>query len=849
MDSVLVKWNVCIYLRFGILKLPYKNFIKQHIKNTLMMKRYTIAKAFALLATLFATNALIAQQARVQIIHNAAGIALDTVDVYVNDQLLDNVAFRTATGILRLSPGSYNINLNHKSSADSGDQVLARFTVNLVANAANFGHLIMVTGVEDPSNYEANPDSRNTGVELIIRRNVAIGTTNQTIAPSTIIHASTDAPGVNITTRPSSSVVNLSNVRYGDTTGNVFLPAQESFIDVTIHSSSTLFKSYIAPLQLFPARALTVFASGFVNPAANQNGSAFGLFVVDTNGGAAIPLSEGFRVQFINTSTDTSISAVDIWQNSVRIRQNLNRLQATPMLNLTSGNNQYTVTRAGSPNENTDVLFSTDTPITINSGESYIVFVSGVVDTNAYPTNPDGLDRSLALIGFNNFNESVATIGQFDLQYFNSITNASSIELNRGAATVTPMFNATAYAGLSNRISLTTIGNNAYILRENIDGELIRTYRLLVPANYANRVATLVSVGFKKDDDLPEGALLSSYQLVFTNGEVVPLTELNAFIQIVHASADPSIAEVDVYINGEKILDNFGFSQATPFLPVVPYKTLAVGVAPANSTSATEAFFTTNVLADSSRYHYAVASGLRNITGFAANPNNVDRSFALLINNTARLDAALNTKNIDLMYFHSMTDAPATEAQGRNQTSFLSRNNNFKTFHGYRAHSAFNEIPFELIEFESRALLYRRHVDLLSHQGKTGLVIATGFKNPAQNQNGRGIEMFIIWPEGAVDSFYIPTSLQSAQQQLLQFVAYPNPASEQIKVAFHSHINAQTAIEMYDLSGKLLQSFNKTSIAGYNEMELNVANFTNGLYIIKVTNGETTGHSKITITR
>lgn len=813
------------------------------------MKRYTFAKAFAVLVTLFATNTLMAQQARVQIIHNAAGTALDTVDVYVNDQLLDNVAFRTATGILRLDPGTYNVNLNHKSSIDSGDQVLARFTLELTANATNFGHLVMVTGVEDTANYAANPDGRSTGVQLIVRRNVAIGTTNQTIVPSTIIHASSDAPGVNITTRPSSAIVNLSNVRYGDTTGNVFLPAQQSFIDVTINSNSTLFKSYIAPLQLFAGRTLTVFASGFVDPTANQNGSAFGLFVVDTNGGAVIALPEGFRAQFINTVADTSVTRVDVWQNSVRIAQNLGRMQATPMLNLTAGNNQYTVTKAGSPDENTDVLYSTNGPISINSGESYVAFITGVVDTVNYPTNPDGLDRSLALIGFNNFRESVVNAGQFDVRFFNGITNAGAIELNRGASSTTPMFSATQYSDFRSAVSLPSIGNNAYILRENIGGELTRTYRLRVPAAFANRVGVLVAAGFKPDTSLPANALLSSYYIAFTNGEVVPLTELNAFIQIVHASADPSIAEVDIYINGEKVLDNFGFANATPFLPVVPYKTLTVAVAPAASTSASEAFFSTNVLADSSRYHYAVATGLRTVTGFAANPNSVDRAFALLINNTARLDAGVNAKNIDLMYFHSMTDVPATEAQGRNQTSFLSRNNQYKTFHGYRAHSAFDEVPFELIEFESRNLLYRRHVNLLAHQGKTGLVIATGFKDPQQNQSGRGIEMFIIWPEGAIDTFYIPTSLQATQQQVLQFAAYPNPTSDNVKIAFNTNTAATATIEVFDLNGRLVKTTTQTTTSGINEIELNVADLTNGFYILKVANGEATGHSKITINR
>jgi hypothetical protein len=813
-----------------------------------MMKNYTMAKAFAFIVTLFASHSLFAQQARVQIIHNAAGNALDTVDVYVNDQLIDNVAFRTATGILRLNPGTYNINLNHKSSIDSGDQVLARFSTTLAANANNFGHVIMVTGVEDTANYAANPDEINAGVQLIIRRNVTIGTTNQGITPTTVVHGVTDAPGVNITTRPLSTILSLSNLKYGDTTNNIFLPAQQSFIDVIINSNNTLFKSYIAPLNLFRGRSLVVFASGFIDPSINQNGQSFGLFAIDTNGGAAVALPEGFRMQIVHAAIDTEFDSVDVWVNGTRSISSLRKLRSTPMLNLVSGNTTITMTKAGSSSDMTDVLYTTGN-ISVPTGQSVLVMVSGVKDTTAFPTNPDGIDRTLAFNGFEDYSELPLTAGQLTLSYFNGVTNAGNIMINRGGATQIPMFDATAFNKIDGPISIPTSGNNAYVLRENINGELTRTYRFRVPAAFANRKGVLFSAGFKEDASLPAGVLSSSYYIAFTNGDVISLEELNAFVQIVHASADPAAAVVDVYIDGVKALDDFAYTSATPFLPVTPYKNLSVSVAPANSTSVADAVYTTTLVADSSRFHYAVASGLLNPSGFAPNPDNVDRAFAILVNNQARLDATINPKNVDLMYFHSMTDAPRTESKGFNQQQFLSRNNPYKSFHGYRAHSAFAEIDFDLLVADSGTLLFSGQVDLLSHQGKTGLVVASGFRVPAANNNGREIKMYIVWPEGAVDSFNNTTSLSKTISKLNGFNVYPNPAINHASILFDIDRNSNVDVVVTDINGREVYTTSQLATYGSNEIAIPTQNFNAGIYFIKVCTSHASGYSKLIISK
>ncbi|MBT8327199.1 MAG: T9SS type A sorting domain-containing protein [Bacteroidia bacterium] len=76
---------------------------------------------------------------------------------------------------------------------------------------------------------------------------------------------------------------------------------------------------------------------------------------------------------------------------------------------------------------------------------------------------------------------------------------------------------------------------------------------------------------------------------------------------------------------------------------------------------------------------------------------------------------------------------------------------------------------------------------------------------------------------------------------------YPNPASEELNIKLLLTQFADVQIEILDLAGKIILSENVSSSITNNNYVIDVNSVPNGMYIVKVTNGENVSTSKISI--
>jgi hypothetical protein len=142
-------------------------------------------------------------------------------------------------------------------------------------------YVAIANGVLDPNSYAANPDGRSTAFTLFVKDMARESGTSSDV-DFFVLHGATDAPTVDVIARGVATLVD--DAAYGDITGYISVPAGNYTLDLTLADGTTLVQSYWADLRTLGGGSAVVFASGFLDPSANQNGEAFGLFFVLADG-------------------------------------------------------------------------------------------------------------------------------------------------------------------------------------------------------------------------------------------------------------------------------------------------------------------------------------------------------------------------------------------------------------------------------------------------------------------------------------------------------------------------------------------------------------------------------------
>ena len=194
-----------------------------------------------------------AQTARVQIIHNSADAAAQSVDIYLNGTLLlDNFAFRTATPFID-APAGVPLQVAVAPGNSTGVQdAIATFPATFTANER---YIVVANGIVSPSGY--SPAQPFTLSLYNMGREAASMTANTDVL---VMHGSTDAPTVDVVAAGAGTVVN--DASYGDFAGYLELPTADYTLSITDASGATTVASYLGPLHtlLLQGAALTLLA-------------------------------------------------------------------------------------------------------------------------------------------------------------------------------------------------------------------------------------------------------------------------------------------------------------------------------------------------------------------------------------------------------------------------------------------------------------------------------------------------------------------------------------------------------------------------------------------------------------
>ena len=225
------------------------------------------------------------QFARVQVVHNSSDALLSEIDVYFGSELVvDNFPFRNATAFMDV-PGGFpaEVSVAPGNSTSVDDAVITETFVF----ESDETYIIIANGIASETGYNpAPPLSFDT---FTMAKENADNPANVEV----LVHnGSTDSPAFDIVETEQGLGTLVDNLAYTDFQGYIELSTQDYVIDVTDETGATTIARYSAPLQTLNMQgsALTVIASGFIDPSQNSDGQEFGLFATTPDGGPLLAL-------------------------------------------------------------------------------------------------------------------------------------------------------------------------------------------------------------------------------------------------------------------------------------------------------------------------------------------------------------------------------------------------------------------------------------------------------------------------------------------------------------------------------------------------------------------------------
>ncbi len=710
---------------------------------------------------------------KVQIIHNSPN---PTVDVYAgNTLLLDNFAFRTATPYVDI-PANRNFAVGvAPANSTSVANAIASFPVNFQAGK---NYTVFASGIVG---------NATTPFTLLVDDQAQLDAAPGFVAVS-VTHGSPDAPAVDVAERLLGTLE--SNISYGQIRPYQNLTPDLYFIDVKLPGTSTIVGTFLADLSGLDGAAIRVFASGLLGGT-----PGFGLFAALSTGQVVeLPFAPAARVQIIHNSPEP---VVDVYVGNTKILDDFEFRTATPFFYVPAETALTLGVAPASSQSVNDVIASF--PATFTNGKTYVVVASGLVGgTPAFNLiiNDAGRERAVD-------------------------QNAVELAVLHGAPDA-PAINVSNYVDGSALLTDFSYGEFTGYVTFPTDVVLLDLAPTAAPnqslgvwgADFTD-AAGLVGVVFASG--LVTGDPAFDLWVALPDGFTTPLPSF-ARAQVIHNSPSPT---VDVYLDDERILDDFNYHDATgvALLPAgVPFN---LGVAPGNSTSENDAIYNLPIAngLDRSKFYVIMAAG---VVGNAAKP------FQLYINENGRYRAT-DAGSTDLAVFHGAPDAPDVDVTLPGGIVIYD-NITFGEFTDYLSVPA-AQYTIQITPANDNTTVVKTYIaDATTFAGEAATLYASGYLTDQPK-----FEVWAVFADGT--TFPLPevvaTNELSSKLESLQLS--PNPTSDDLNVQFELKEAEALRYGVRDNLGQLiLEGDFGTVQSGAFAQKIQVGNLNSGVYQLEI---------------
>lgn len=323
---------------------------------------------------------------------------------------------------------------------------------------------------------------------------------------------------------------------------------------------------------------------------------------------------------------------------------------------------------------------------------------------------------------------------------------------------------------------------------------------------------------------------------ILPDGSVIMLPSQNitpARLQVVHNCAATDAAMVDVWLNDTKIIPDFEFRTATPFIDAPAGEVFEVSITAPGATDTVGALYKQPFLLESNNNYNVTANGIIG-SGSYTNPEPFSLDAV-----SGVLEMAPSQDTVYVAVWHGSTDAPTVDVY-ETTAGLLIDDLMYNDIVGYLALPPAN-YQLEIRDESGMNTLLTYTADLSGLGGVPVMVYASGFLDPSMNNNG---ENFGLWASIPTGGALIELPLVTSVEEFNVFgenAIFPNPAKDMLNIAVDGTELTNAEVRVISIDGRVVEQFNVQAGIPYT-YQLNVEGYNAGMYLIQVVNaGEVVG--------
>ncbi|MBD3233238.1 MAG: DUF4397 domain-containing protein [candidate division Zixibacteria bacterium] len=485
------------------------------------------------------------------------------------------------------------------------------------------------------------------------------------------------------------------------------------------------------------------------------------------------------RLQVIHNSADLDAEVVDVYVNESLFIDDFAFRTATPFVDVAADVELSIGVAPANSNGVEDVIASF--PVTFAMGETYVAVANGLLDPDMYSENPDGRETAFTLFANGGIAEESGDPEMVKVLALHGSSDAPTVDVQPKISWPRPaLFDDIAYGDFTDYAMLAPQSYVLHLTPGSDEFSIVTSFDVNL-SGLDGGAAVVFASGFLVPENNQNGAPFGLFAAL-PNGDVVefPAIEAKSRFQLIHNSADPAAEFVDIYLNGELGIKNFEFRKATPFVDAPSDLPITVSVAPGNSNSVDDAIAEFEVILEAGQTYAAVANGVLDPDQFAENPEGLNIAFGIY----PRMGVLENygkSEMLNMLTFHGATDAPTIDILirdvGVNTGMLIIDDLTYGEYSDYvMVERDVYILDITLGDNNSEVVASFKANANKGVYANTGIVFASGFLNPENNQNGAEFGLFLANPDGTVNALDPYTDPVTARLQVIHNSA--DPAAE-----------------------------------------------------------------------